>query len=74
MEAIATEHGWSLNPNPNQVIALIKAENMLQEKFGHYYCPCKIKRIPENVCPCQDAQAEIDRDGHCHCKMFFKNK
>jgi ferredoxin-thioredoxin reductase catalytic chain len=72
VDQIAKTKGWRLNPDQKQVVGLVKAENTLQIKFGEYYCPCKIKRIPEKVCPCKDSPKEIEKDGHCHCQMFYK--
>lgn len=72
VKKIAVEKKWKLNPDPKKLDGLLQAENKLKEKFGEYYCPCKIKRIPENVCPCKDSPQEIAKDGHCHCGMFYK--
>ena len=71
VEDIAAERGWCLNPDSKMVDNLIKAENSIHDKFGDYYCPCKVKHIPENVCPCEGSTIEIARDGHCHCQMFY---
>lgn len=72
MEVIAKEKGWKLNPNPKIVSALIQSENKLKEKYGEFYCPCKIERTAENICPCAEAQNEINQTGHCHCNLFHK--
>lgn len=72
IQKIAGEHNWKLNPDIKVVNNVIKGQNLLFTKLGKYYCPCKIKRTDENVCPCKDSKAEIERDGHCHCLLFFK--
>jgi ferredoxin-thioredoxin reductase catalytic chain len=72
VEKVAEERGWCLNPDSKQVNNLIKAQNLLHEKFGDYYCPCKVKKIPENVCPCEGSTAEMEKDGHCHCQLYYK--
>jgi ferredoxin-thioredoxin reductase catalytic subunit len=52
---------------------LIKALLKKHEKYGDFYCPCKIDNIPENVCPCLETrQGSVERDGHCHCGLFWK--
>ena len=41
------------------------------------YCPCRIHRIPENICICAEFRAQIadpDFTGFCHCKYYFKEK
>lgn len=32
------------------------------------YCPCKIPKIPENLCPCD----EFIETKECHCKLWVK--
>ncbi|NHI93492.1 MAG: ferredoxin:thioredoxin reductase [Candidatus Lokiarchaeota archaeon] len=74
---IAKVKGWKLNPDMERVEFVIKGLNKNKKEKGYFYCPCKIvfgdiekdKRI---ICPCQDSQMEIDRDGHCHCELFYK--
>lgn len=73
-EQIAKEKGWCLNPDGTAANNILKAMNMKKEKFGEYYCPCRVQRIPENICPCVHAPGEIEKDGHCHCLLYFKCK
>lgn len=37
------------------------------------YCPCKLLKIPENKCMCQDFinQTEL---GSCHCGLYIKKE
>ena len=47
------------------------------EKFGKRYCPCRIvtgdeKEDRKIVCPCIYHKEEVERDGSCHCELFFK--
>jgi ferredoxin-thioredoxin reductase catalytic subunit len=43
------------------------------ERYGDFYCPCKIDNIPENVCPCLETRSgSVERDGRCHCGLFWK--
>jgi len=72
VQEIAKQRGWKLNPDAKIVENIIKAQNRLLIKFGEYYCPCKIKRIPQNICPCEAAPMEIEQDGHCHCNLYIK--
>lgn len=56
-----------------ELVALIKQG--LKEKGG--YCPCRLERIPENKCMCEDFKAQIadpEFEGYCHCMLYFKSK
>ena len=47
----------------------------LKAKDG--YCPCKIQRIPENICMCEEFRNQIadpDFEGYCHCRLYYKFK
>ena len=71
---IAIEHQWTLNPSTKSVENVIKGQNKLKQNFGEFYCPCKPDHDAANICPCQNAEKEIARTGHCHCNLFFKKK
>ena len=34
------------------------------------YCPCKVQKIPENLCPCDD----FINTGHCCCGIWEKDE
>lgn len=56
-----------------KVVAAIREG--LKRKEG--YCPCKIQRIPENICMCEEFRNQIadpDFEGYCHCKLYYKFK
>ena len=41
------------------------------------YCPCKVKRIPENKCMCEEFRNQIkdpNFEGFCHCRLYYKYK
>jgi len=43
-------------------------EGLLQkkEKYGDFYCPCKIENIPENICPCLETRkGRVLKEGMC---------
>jgi len=54
-----------LNPDIKHVDLIIKG---LQKKDG--FCPCKVGKLPENLCPCN----ELIETQHCHCKLFIKER
>lgn len=41
------------------------------------YCPCKLGKLEENKCMCEEFKAQIkdpDFEGYCHCKLYYKTK
>lgn len=41
------------------------------------YCPCKLKRIEENRCMCEEFKSQIkdpEFEGYCHCRLYYKFK
>jgi len=41
------------------------------------YCPCRIRRIPENICICKEFREQIadpEFEGLCHCRLYYKEK
>lgn len=41
------------------------------------FCPCKVGKLPENKCMCEEFKAQIkdpDFEGFCHCKLYYKEK
>ena len=54
-------------------VAKIKAA--LEMRGG--YCPCRIPKTPENICPCEEFRGQIadpNYEGYCHCRLYWKNK
>ena len=46
----------------------------LKNKDG--YCPCKIGKLPENKCMCQEFRDQIadpNFEGYCHCMLYYKS-
>lgn len=46
----------------------------LKRKDG--YCPCKLPRIDENICMCQEFRDQIadpNFSGYCHCRLYYKS-
>lgn len=55
--------GYKLNPNSEHVDLIIEG---LKNKGG--YCPCKVQKTIENMCPCDD----FISTGKCCCKLYVK--
>lgn len=58
----------NLNEDNLEVIANGLVRNYI--KYGFLYCPCKLQRIPENICPCK----EFRETKECHCGLFVKKE
>lgn len=54
-----------LNPDSKHVELIMKG---LIKKGG--YCPCKVGKLDENQCPCD----EFIDTSHCHCNLFVEKK
>lgn len=73
----AEENGFKLNPNKKIVEAILAGLKKNEEKYGAGYCPCR--RITGDkeadkkiICPCIYHKDEIEKDGHCYCRLFVK--
>jgi ferredoxin-thioredoxin reductase catalytic subunit len=47
----------------------------LKAKGG--FCPCKVGKLPENKCMCEEFRAQIadpEFEGYCHCMLYYKSK
>ena len=61
-----------LNENKETVESVKKG---LKAKDG--YCPCKVGKLPQNKCICEEFKAQIadpDFEGYCHCMLYYKFK
>ncbi|MBE6664527.1 MAG: ferredoxin thioredoxin reductase catalytic beta chain [Ruminococcaceae bacterium] len=62
----------TLNPDA-EVVKTIKEG--LKNKDG--FCPCKLGKLPENKCMCEEFKAQINDpsfEGFCHCRLYYKSK
>jgi len=57
---------WALNDDGARVLRIIEALRRNYKKYGAAYCPCKVERIPDNVCPCK----EHVETGRCKCGLY----
>jgi hypothetical protein len=47
----------------------------LKQKDG--YCPCKIGKLEQNKCMCEEFKSQIadpEFEGYCHCRLYYKYK
>ena len=73
----ASKTGFKLNPDREVVERLIKGLLENEKKYGQRYCLCR--RVSGNpaedkpkICPCAWHRQEIEREGHCYCRLFVK--
>lgn len=75
IQALADAMGYRLNSDGERVKKVIGLMTTNFREAGRYYCPCKQSRpldANDVVCPCADLDSEIQKDGKCFCKLFFK--
>lgn len=53
------------NPNKDFVEQMLKA---LKENSN--YCPCKIEKTKDTKCMCKEFREQ--KDGWCHCGLYYK--
>jgi len=73
----AKEKGFVLNVDEKQLNTVLRGLARNKERFGEAYCPCRLRSgDPEKdraiVCPCIYHEEEIEEQGLCHCRLFFK--
>jgi ferredoxin-thioredoxin reductase catalytic subunit len=76
-EEYARKNGWTLNPDDKQLKTVIRGLARNTVRFGEQYCPCRIRSgDPEEdrkiVCPCIYHRDEVEKDGQCHCHLYFR--
>ncbi len=76
-ETYAKLKGFKLNPNKEELDMVLKGLAKNREKHKVPYCPCRPivndkKEDAKKICPCFWHLKEIEKDGHCLCKLFFK--
>ena len=52
----------------NTKVFAVVTEGLAQAKetMGEYYCPCKLEKTEENICPC----VEYRETATCHCTLY----
>ena len=73
----AEQSGFRLNPDREVVERLIKGLLENEKKYGQRYCPCRrvsgnLEEDKPKICPCVYHRQELERDGHCYCRLFVK--
>ena len=76
-ERYAKQSGIKLNPDKKIVRAICLGLLANEQKHGARYCPCRIvtgdkEEDRKIICPCVYHKDEIEKMGHCHCRLFVK--
>ncbi|MDD5649863.1 MAG: ferredoxin-thioredoxin reductase catalytic domain-containing protein [Candidatus Nanoarchaeia archaeon] len=76
-EKYAKTKGFHLNPNEKELDLILKGLENNRKKHGFPYCPCRIitgnkEKDREIICPCVYHRGEIEINGNCLCKLFWK--
>lgn len=64
-DRVAHIFGAEVNTEMEDVITEGLTKNQLVH--GARYCPCKLDKHVDNICPCR----EFREEGHCHCGLFI---
>jgi len=75
----AKEKDYVLNVDEKQLSAVLRGLARNKERFGAAYCPCRLRSGDHEkdriiICPCLYHEKEIEEQGACHCRLFFKKK
>lgn len=71
--------GYTLNPDLRERNKVIRGLAENQIKYDHRFCPSRevtenpVKDLM-NICPCVWHKQEIEMQGHCKCKLFWKKE
>ncbi len=73
----ARKHRLLLNPDEKKLDVVIRGLARNERRFGARYCPCRLRSgDPEKdkdiICPCIYHEEELDREGHCHCNLYYR--
>jgi ferredoxin-thioredoxin reductase catalytic subunit len=73
----AKKFGYKLNPDKKILNFVISGLVQNKSRKRKEYCPCRpLENDPgkdiKKVCPCFWHRQEIKKDGHCHCRLFYK--
>lgn len=52
-----------------------KMQEALKKKDG--YCPCRLQKTEDNKCICKEFRDQINDinfEGYCHCRLYYKEK
>lgn len=76
LRQFADRQGYVFNADAERVNKVIGLMTRNLADFGRYYCPCKqshpLDPVRDTLCPCPEVAAEIEQEGCCFCRLFYK--
>ena len=70
IDAFAEIRGYVFNDVKEDIVEGLLGKN---KRFGDFYCPCRMEHVPEYQCPCKPTRSgDVDKNGKCHCGLFWK--
>jgi len=76
LKGCAESHGCVFNSDAERVNKVIGLMTRNLKDFGAYYCPCKqshpLDPVRDTLCPCAALDEELEQEGHCFCRLFYK--
>ena len=71
VDQFARIRGYVFNEMKEEIIEGLLAK---RDRFGEFYCPCRLEHKPEYQCPCKPTRGgDVERRGRCHCGLFWKD-
>ena len=71
VDEYARIRGYKFNEMKEDIIEGLMGK---RDRFGDFYCPCRMEHSDEYQCPCKPTRGgEVERLGRCHCGLFWKN-
>ena len=71
VERFAMMRGYVFNEMKEEIIEGLLAK---RDRFGEFYCPCRLEHGPDYQCPCRPTRGgDVERRGRCHCGLFWKD-
>ncbi len=69
-ESIDFANEYGETSQGRRILRIIDALKRNHQKYGESYCPCKVDRIPDNICPCK----EYRDTGKCICGLYLPHE
>jgi ferredoxin-thioredoxin reductase catalytic subunit len=61
---------YGLTAEGRKKLRIIESLKRNYDKYGHAYCPCKIEKSSDNICPCK----EYRDGGECICGLHLPHE
>lgn len=70
IETYARLKGYVFSEDKELVIEGLIGKN---EKYGDFFCPCRIENLQAHICPCLETRkGRVQKEGMCLCGLFHR--